>query len=100
MPESVFRITFYAFPVIGVYAALRAAQGRRGVAAFAAVALLVPGVCLLLCGVLFGLCWWFPPQVAEPDVRRFQVVWLLCTVGVGALTGLAVGAVRLVERAS
>lgn len=27
MPEAVFRIAFYAFPLIGVYVALRAAPG-------------------------------------------------------------------------
>ena len=32
MPEAVFRIAFYAFPLIGVYVALRMAHGRRRLA--------------------------------------------------------------------
>ena len=97
MPEFVFRIAFYAFPLIGVYVALRAAHGRGRAAVFATVAAIVPGVCLLLCGVLLVLCVWIPPQVVEPDADRFGVAWSLCTVGLGVLTGLAVGAVRSAE---
>jgi hypothetical protein len=98
MPEAVFRIAFYAFPLIGVYVALRAAQGRSRLAASAAIAIAVPGVCLLLGAALLLACAWLPPRVAEPDVGRFQMAWSLSTLGLAVLAGLAVGAARLLDR--
>src|SRR5262245_35893848 len=97
MPETMFRIAFYAFPLIGVYVALRAARGRQGLAAFGVVALVVPGVCLLLCGALLAASWQAPPRVAEAEVGRFRWSWLLCTSGLAVLAGLGIGAVRLTE---
>ena len=97
MPETMFRIAFYAFPLIGVYVALRAARGRRRLAAFGVVALVVPGVCLLLGGAVMAASWWAPPQVAEAEVDRFRLSWLLCTSGLAVLAGLGVGVVRLTE---
>jgi hypothetical protein len=98
MPETVFRIAFYAFPLIGVHVALRASHGRQRLAAFGVVALVVPAVCLLLCGALLAASWWAPPQVAEAEVGRFGLSWLQCTSGLAVLAGLGVGAVRLTER--
>ena len=95
MPETVFRVAFYAFPLIGVYVALRAAHGRRRLAAFGLVALVVPAVSMLLCGAVLALSWWAPPQVAEAETDRFRLSWLLCTSGLAVLAGLGVGAVRL-----
>jgi hypothetical protein len=97
MPETVFRISFFAFPLIGTYVALRAARRCRPVPAFGMIAVMVPGVCVLLCGAMIAVSLWMPPQVPEAEIGPFQLSWFLCTLGLAQLTGLGVGAVLLAD---
>src|SRR5262249_26966175 len=98
MPATVFQITFYAFPIIGVYVALHAGRPRRCWAAFGVVGVVVPVVSVLLCGALLAASWWAPPQAAESEIDIFRLSWFLSTSGLAVLTGLGIGAVRWTEK--